>query len=501
MKKYIFPAIATALFASAAGAGNSTVSTIDDLVSALSKASNGDVVTLVAGTYSPMSPIEVNAANVTLVSAAGKAVTIIDGDASGRILRVMGSGFRVEGITFQNAHIASNGGAIKAEGQNVTATLKIVDCDFINCAAKYGGAIDAVNEDYNSFAGREQYGLVSGCTFRECMATNSEMWCGGGAINGALWIEDSTFDDCRSNEARQGHAAIAVSGYTTVTNCVFANHKATLKGLVGTGRNPFNNTYPNGKTRVIDCQIVNSTFVGSSDALFDSKVLLDRCVISNTASTVANSIPALYNSPSSNASEARITSCLFVDNGCPFKTSSMPPVENCTFVRNVGGLACDSVTTPILMTNCVFWANVEKTDWPYGASYKGVPGLYWHPSIHLANFVQVGNTVIEGGTADANADVAEVLATDDSGNSTALTAAAAADPKGAGFKDAANGDWSLKRSSVLVDAGVWADWMDSARDIAGNRRCLKKGLVKDGALPDIGCYEFCAVAGFKISLR
>ena len=65
----------------------------------------------------------------------------------------------------------------------------------------------------------------------------------------------------------------------------------------------------------------------------------------------------------------------------------------------------------------------------------------------------------------------------------------------------AKGDFSLKRSSILVDAGVKADWMDSACDIAGNRRCLKKGLVSDGALPDIGCYEFFAVAGFKISLR
>ena len=78
MKKHILTAIATSLFASAAVAGNSTVSTKDDLVSALTNASDGDVITLAAGTYVPMFPIEVNAANVTLISADGKAVTIGD---------------------------------------------------------------------------------------------------------------------------------------------------------------------------------------------------------------------------------------------------------------------------------------------------------------------------------------------------------------------------------------------------------------------------------------
>ncbi len=43
--------------------------------------------------------------------------------------------------------------------------------------------------------------------------------------------------------------------------------------------------------------------------------------------------------------------------------------------------------------------------------------------------------------------------------------------------------------------------MNSASDLAGHKRCLKRGLVSDDALPDIGCYEFYTVAGFKISLR
>ena len=480
-------------------AADRTVLPTDDLKAALEGASTGDTITLAAGTHEVIQEIAVRADNVTLKAAAGGEKPVVDARHLTRFMKVTGTGFTILGVSFKNGFIeTSTGGAIKVEGENAVATLKIVDCDFENCQAKYGGAIDAVNESYTSFAARGQYGLVSGCKFKNCVATYTDMWCGGGAINGALWIEDSTFDGCRSNDGRQGHAAIAVSACTTITNCVFVNHTSTLKGIVGTGRNASNNTYQNGKARVVDCLFANSTFAGSSDAFFDSKVLLDRCVISNFSSTVSSSIPRLCNSPSSNASESKVTSCLFVDNQCPFRMDAMPPLVNCTFVRNVGGLACDYVESlKFAVTNCVFWANVAKTDWPFGATYKGVPGLYWHPSTQLAGQIQLANVVIENGAA--NNDVSTVLATDASGASRRLTELAA--QKGPGFKDAAAGDWTLKRSSILVDAGAKSDWMDSACDLAGHKRCLKKGLVRDGALPDIGCYEFFAIAGFKVSLR
>ena len=483
-------------------AADRTVLPTDDLKAALEGASTGDTITLAAGTHEVIQEIAVRADNVTLKAAAGGEKPVVDARHLTRFMKVTGTGFTILGVSFKNGFIeTSTGGAIKVEGENAVATLKIVDCDFENCQAKYGGAIDAVNESYTSFAARGQYGLVSGCKFKNCVATYTDMWCGGGAINGALWIEDSTFDGCRSNDARQGHAAIAVSACTTITNCVFVNHTSTLKGIVGTGRNASNNTYQNGKARLVDCLVANSTFAGSSDAFFDSKVLLDRCVISNFSSTVSSSIPRFYSSPSSDASESRVTSCLFVDNQCPFGMESMPQLLNCTFVRNVGGLACDALqsgqTLKMSVTNCVFWANIAKTDWPFGAKYRGVPGFYWHPNMQFKDLIQVGNTVIEGG--NTNSYVREVLETDATGASASLTALA--DQKGPGFKDAASGDWSPKRSSILVDAGAKSDWMDSACDLAGHKRCLKKGLVRDGALPDIGCYEFFAIAGFKVSLR
>ena len=500
MKSYILPAIVAALLVDAASAADTTVSTYSELVSAIGSASNGDTITLASGTYTATGTLNVSAANVTLVSASGKASTIIDGGSQHRILYVSGSGFKAEGITFENAHFAGNGGAISYSSSSVSKTTVIKNCDFIDCSAKYGGAIYAGQNSYTSFEPRENYGIVSGCAFLRCgidTTGTADDWGGGGAIFGALWVEDSVFDACYCADTTktQYHAAIDVPSYATITNCIFRNHSQTKRGLVGS----YENQQQRGCSRLVDCLVANNTASQNDDILFHRKVILDRCVISNNSASVTWTQVGLYRlDATGDKSFSRITSCLFIDNKYPLNMKTMPPLLNCTFVRNVGGLACDSTESLNLsITNCVFWGNVAKTDWPYGATYNGVTGFYWHPMTPLQNLIQIGNTVIEGGTA--NNDVAAVLAADVSGESTRLTGLSTTE--GPGFKDMANGDFSLKRLSVLVDAGVKADWMDSACDIAGNKRCLEKGLVSDSALPDIGCYEFYTIAGFKIRLR
>ena len=468
MKISIIPAVSAALLVGSACASDTTVSTYPALALALSSASNGDTITLMSGTYTANETINVSAENVTLVSAGGKADTIIDGESQWRILNVSGKGFKVEGITFKNAYYAGNGGAISYSSSSVSQTTMIRNCDFIDCTAKYGGAIYAGQNSYSSFEPRENYGIISGCTFLRC----------GVATVG-----------------NQYHAAIDGTSYATVTNCIFRNHTQTKRGLVGSKEQ----REQQGCSRLVDCLIANNVGHDQDDVLFHRKVILDRCVISNNETTVTSTLASIYRlDATGDKSFSRIISCLFIDNKYPFRMDAMPPIVNCTFVRNVGGLVCDNAQSlNFAITNCVFWGNVEKTEWPFGNKFKGVPGIYWHPTTPLQDLIKIGTTVVEGGTD--NADVAAVLAADATGESSRLTALAA--QKGPGFKDAAKGDWTLRRSSVLVDVGVKADWMDSACDIAGNKRCLQRGLVSDGALPDIGCYEFYTIAGFKISFR
>ena len=502
MKAFAISALAATIIACQAGATVKTVSTFAALKAGLESAYPGDVIALSDGTYNATGQITVSAENVALVSAGGKTAATVDGCSLYRILYVSGANFRIEGITFRNAHYAGNGGAISYSSSSVSKTAIIKNCDFIDCTAKYGGAIYAGQNSYTSFEPRENYGIVSGCTFLRCGidTAGTDDWGGGGAIFGALWVEDSVFDACFCSDMskNQYHAAIDVTRYATVSNCVFRNHSQTKRGLIGASE-IYPETQQNGCVRLVDCIIANNTATDRDDVLFHRKVILDRCVISNNATTVTSTLLSLYRfDASGERGFSKVTSCLFIDNKYPFNMKTMPPLLNCTFVRNVGGLACDSTESLNLsITNCVFWGNVAKTDWPYGATYNGVPGFYWHPMTPLQNLIQIGNTVIEGGTANNN--VAAVLAADVSGESTRLTGLSATE--GPGFKDMANGDFSLKRLSVLVDAGVKADWMDSASDIVGNKRCLEKGLVSDSALPDIGCYEFYAIAGFKIRLR
>ena len=496
MKSYVLSTV-TALLVGSACASDTTVSTYPALASVLSSASNGDTITLMSGTYTANETINVSAENVTLVSAGGKADTIIDGESQWRILNVSGKGFKVEGITFKNAYYAGNGGAISYSSSSVSQTTMIRNCDFIDCTAKYGGAIYAGQNSYLSFEPRENYGIVSGCTFLRCGVATVGNEGGGGAIFGALWVEDSVFDACFCSDLtkNQYHAAIDVTSYATVTNCIFRNHTQTKRGLVGSKEQ----REQQGCSRLVDCLIANNVGHDQDDVLFHRKVILDRCVISNNETTVTSTLASIYRlDATGDKSFSRITSCLFIDNKYPFRMDAMPPIVNCTFVRNVGGLVCDSAQSlNFAITNCVFWGNVEKTEWPFGNKFKGVPGIYWHPTTPLQDLIKIGTTVVEGGTD--NADVAAVLAADATGESSRLTALTA--QKGPGFKDAAKGDWTLRRSSVLVDVGVKADWMNSSCDLAGHKRCLKRGLVSDDALPDIGCYEFYTVAGFKISLR
>ena len=503
MKSRILMSMAFAAGLAALDVGAATeVSNVDGLRAALISPSDGEEIVLAPGTYTLASTLSVSAQNLTLRSRGGRAQTIIDGDSQYRILLVSGANFKVEGITFRNGRYAGNGGAISYSSSSVSQTTVVKDCDFIDCVAKYGGAIYAGQNSYSSFEPRANYGIVSGCTFLRCGIDSgaSDNNGGGGAICGALWVEDSVFDACycKTPNVQEYHLAIDVPSYMTVTNCIFRNHTNITRGLVGSKEQ----REQLGCARLIDCLIANNTSVGADDVLFHRKVILDRCVISNNSATATSTLSSLYRLDATGDREfSKITSCLFINNKYPFNMANLPPLMNCTFVRNVGGLACDALQSGQMLkmsvTNCVFWANIAKTEWPYGATYKGVPGIYWHPTTPLQDLIKIGTTVVEGGTD--NADVADILATDPSGASAHLTALA--DQKGPGFKNMAAGDWSLKKASVLVEGGVRYDGVDAMKDLAGHPRCLRFGAVDPAALPDIGCYEFYSIPGLTIRLR
>ena len=459
------------------------VGDFDALKAAIEGATAGDTIQVAKGYYTATSQISASAAGLTIVAkdAKGKAVTILDAGSSNRILRVTGSGTVVQGVTFKNGG-NSQGGAIKLDG-SALQTAKILDCDFIECTGKYGGAIFALDSTHTAYDAPSAYALVRGCTFLRCGVPSTEdMWGAGGAIYGALWVEGSTFDACYVDTSVRRQTSISATSFMTASDRVFKNQSVGEFGLVGTAHGLNNDEFANGAIRLVGCTVRDNELAAQNSALFRARVWVDRCVVSGTTTPVTSALMPLYSS--AKPGFCKVTSTLFVDNGLPFKMNgdAMPALYNCSFVRNVGGLAFDMDTssTPAI-TNCVFWGNVAKTSWPFNTKYKGAPGLYWHPSSPLPDLIRLGNTVIEGGSADE--DLAAILDADVSGESARLTALADANNgKGIRFANAAKDDWRPQAKSPLVNAGVLCDWMAGARDLAGRPRAF------NGA-PDVGCYE------------
>ena len=462
------------------------------LKTTIESASDGDTVSIPRGIYAATSAIAVTATDLTVVSRDGKAKTILDGGSACGLFNVTGTGFSVRGVTFKNGR-SDKGGAIKLDGAAVVSTAKIADCDFADCTARYGGAVYALDETHADFDARSECGLVDGCSFVRCGTSWTDMWNAGGAIYGSLWIEDSAFDACYVEPTvSRGQTSVAATSHATVSNCVFRNQ--TLRqyggGLAGTSFGLNNQDCPRGAVRLVGCTICGNELASSNVGLFYGRVRVDRCVVSNTTTTINTSssgsnLPSLYRSPDLAASQ--ISSTLFVDNRCPFKLGAAPALVNCTFVRNVGGLAYfQSDSSVPAITNCLFWDNLPKADgWPWNRSYKGAPGLYWceNPVDNnppLPSVIHIANTVIEGGSTNA---VSAVLGLDPSGASLRITAACDADGgRGIRFDKAANENWRPRAKSPLTNAGVFFGWMAGARDLAGRPRA-------HGGGPEIGCYE------------
>ncbi len=465
----------------------------DALRAAIEGAAAGATIPVPKGYYVVTNTIKATAAGLTIVAADGKDVTILDGGSSNRLFRISGAGTVVRGVTFKNGR-NTQGGAIKLDGPALQ-TAKILDCDFIECTGRYGGAIFALDASHTDYDDPSAYALVRGCTFLRCGTPwNGDMWNTGGAIYGSLWVENSVFDACYTDPtASRGQTSIAATSHMTVLNCVFRNQ--TLRqyggGLVGTAFDLQNNNCGNAAVRLVGCAICDNIVDSETVGLFYDRVWVDRCTISGSTTPVTSALVPLFSA--AKPGFCKVTSTLFADNGFPFKLNggSMPALYNCTFIRNVGGLAfdMDSSSTPAI-TNCVFWGNVAKTDWPFNTQYKGAPGLYWHPSSPLPDLIRLGNTVIEGGSADE--DLAAILAADTTGNSARLTALA--DEKGIRFTDAAKGDLRPRAKSPLTDAGVLCGWMAGAYDLAGRPR------VFNGA-PDVGCYEHFGEPATLLILR
>ena len=508
------------------------------------------IIHVAPGTYAVTNPISLAIPGITLVSddgtgATARGTTILDGGypaRTNRIATVSAANVTIRGLTFRNSMVAgeNDGGAIYAD--SASENMSVIDCSFTNCIARHGGAIrfnaakvwlegcdfndchawttttsygardgggvyvntatDSVITNcsftgctaYNGgavrtpspktttgFSERADYTIISGCTFTRNapVRQNDDGNPAGGGICGRAWVENCRFDANYAPNGSGCNPAIRFSYYSVITNCVFENHSSANRGIVG------QDTGDASETRLVDCVFRGNT----CDYMMGEKMItVERCVFTNNTAS-----GKLFWGGSKHV----VRDSLYAYNWRPLWTGSQR-YENCTIVSNTCGIYIGEKESPVLV-NCYIGGNTNPPTPFSNYNYRGNANFGYHvagwdttTSSFNIDFAAT-NCVIEGAHTLEQRDKSKTFDLFDyepSGTCEAITDLVA--EKGAGFVDAANGDWRLQRKSPLRDAGLLLPWMaDGAADLDGNPRLTDRfgKPFAPGALPDIGCYE------------
>lgn len=492
-KTLIATAALVASISFTAGAAQTTVSDFAGLSDAISTASNGDEITLNAGTYEVTSKITITK-SVTIIGA-GKGQTILDGGStadparSTAVFYVHAPNVKISGLTIQNASdLNDNATVYVSSGDNAMSGFEIRDCEFVNCHGKRAGGMgtsDGAAVGSNGIDARANYPIITGCSFKGCGSHGDNSVSQGGAVCGSFWVENSTFDAC----TRQAWAVVMLHSSSVVSNCVFSN-MGMAELPTSTGIICMSQSEGRAHLFVEDCVFAG---IGEGPLVGEAYSVIDRCIVSNCYAAAKAKYDALIASGAEadaisavngistrpwvnplSAPECRNT--LFVDNKLPVQLFGSDAYVNCTFVNNVGGVFCKGDSMTASLENCVFWGNTEWTC--EGAKItEGGYGITYHAS-GLPAGVKIANCVFEG--VSENPDLMTVVNVDTTGVSSNLSCRA--DAEGVKFNDYANGDFRPATNSVLVTNGVVLAWMSGATDLAGRPR-LSQNLV------DIGCYQ------------
>ncbi len=417
---------------------------------------------------------------------------------------------RMEGFTFRNGYTrvddgqveAGQGGALLLYGRARASGLEpssFIDCCFTNCTAFNGGAAAVLGGTFERcvFAGNsapEPYGcggaivhnawsansaaqtIVSGpgdlwrCTgLIDCTFTNNLAdFCGGVFASttksqtkpGSHYIAGCSFYyNFASNNVNNGGSGATVYGHygSLVTNCTFVGNISKNYGVLHNG----------AQVRIYDCDFHdNEAPYGSFNG--NSGVVVERCrVIRHKGRPIFGRITVrntLFASPVDSTEMISV-----------YGLSHLIRFENCTFVHSNGPiLDCGTHksngnpydTSTNVFVNCILC----RTD--------GNSTLFRNIGYSPVNAVVITNCCL---SADIPSDVASQFT---------VYGHQVADPR---FRNAAAGDYTIRRSSPCLDAGMKLDWMGaSAIDLSWMPRVVTNArtLADDpSAMPDLGCYE------------
>lgn len=304
----------------------------------------------------------------------------------------------------------------------------------------------------------------------------------GGAVCGSTKKTSVELAGC-TVEGSEGYAFYDYSSpcQNTFSNCMFVSNENTC----------YCNRLGNVTNSFVEC-----TFLGNKESWFVPKVATGNATVLRRCLFEANAASGWF---ISNQDHLEIDACRFFSNTNNTRPMIQLPtggdIRNCLFAdnfiasgandgsgRSASVIFCTKNGSGRTIANNTFVGN-SMPRWCVDQEVDGdaivnnivkenVSGTTWSaakPSVWTNNFLSYS---ISNGAAQGNIG----LSSD-------------ADP---GFTDAANGDYTLLKTSVCRDAGdnsVWSGVVN-AKDLLGKPRINPDEMVGGVAIVDIGCYEW-----------
>ncbi|HPF69321.1 MAG TPA: S8 family serine peptidase [Candidatus Krumholzibacteria bacterium] len=400
---------------------------------ALETAVDGDVITVAPGTWSES--LDFLGKDVTLVSAAGPNVTILDGTGLTSRLVTMASGESeasvLRGFTLRNAAPTdANGGALRV----VDGAGTIDRCRFVNCATTYGGALQVQN-------GRV---AVSDCEFTGNTATSD-----GGAVHVSGLPTDGTTTSVLqrvtftgNSTAGSGGALRIIGGDVLVTGGTFTGNAAGAAG----GAIQVNDA---SQLTVLRCDFEGNAAANNGGALRCSASAEVFVASSRFFANVANA----DSTGDSGGGAVQLESA--ADVTMAYCTLATNRADGAPATRYGGGIEVTAGTLAVY--DSILWGNTSDAS----PSVEG-------EQIRNAGTTSVSHTIVQGLSTFA-------------GNSNSFGA-----PQ---FVDGPGGDLRLTAGSPAIDTG------GNAWSIFGITQDLDGGDRAIGGVADRGAYEFNALSG------
>ena len=416
---------------------------IIDVVNAAMTNTTTRIVWVTNGTYYPTNVIVITNA-LTLKSVNGRDATILAGQGSlttNRCLYNVGYDTIIDGFTVTNYYVVGQYGAVGS----YVGGISILNCLFAGNSnvqatteAEYGGGV--------YISGLTGYPTVTNCVFSNNYSYN------GGAGLAISTVSSAKVENCvfygnriSADYAVGGGACYFPASNLIISNCAVINNKSKLNGAGFYFPAPYTNN------KILNCSLIGNiasgaNYDGNSGGAIKcggGSLLIANCVI------VSNISPYFGGGVYGNG--ATIRNCLIAQNtatngGGIWLTNSA--IENCTIVSNYaknygGGLCMNGANCR--GTNNIVYFNTAGTSANNFTNTAGNTGLHYSCVIPAVD-----------GTRNITNDPS--------------------------LLDLTGGNYRLSGTSLCVNAGLNANWMTNAVDLDGRSR-IRYGTV------DMGAYE------------